>query len=340
MKEAIRALAEGEGLSPEMARQAMGLLATGGATAAQAGAFLAALRVRGETAEEIAAFCRVLEEHAVTISPRVRGTLVDTCGTGGDGVSTFNISTAAAIVAAGAGVPVVKHGNRAVSSRCGSADVLEALGVNITLPPESVCRTVEEVGIGFLFAPLFHPAFRNVAGVRREMGCHTVFNILGPLLNPARAPARLIGVFSPRLLAPVAGALRLLGVRRALVVHGSGLDEISVSGETHVAELNGTGIEEYAIAPGDFGIPEYPLRDICGSGIEENAAIIRSILHGQRTGAARDIVAMNAGAALYAGGKVKEIGDGIELALDAIASGTAREKIDALARASRGNNDP
>jgi len=336
MQDAIRALAGGEGLSPEMARQAMGLLATGGATAAQAGAFLAALRVKGETAEEIAAFCRVLEEHAITISPRVQGTLVDTCGTGGDGASTFNISTAAAIVAAAAGIPVVKHGNRAVSSRCGSADVLEALGVNITLSPGDVCRTVEELGIGFLYAPLFHPAFRHVAGVRREMGCHTVFNILGPLLNPARAPARLVGVFSPTLLSPVAGALRILGVRRALVVHGSGLDEITVSGETRVAELKGTSIDEYAISPRDFGIPEYPLRDICGSGVEENASIIRGILHGQITGAARDVVAINAGAALYAGGKVKDIGDGIELAMDAIATGSAGEKLDALARASRG----
>jgi anthranilate phosphoribosyltransferase len=319
-----------------MARQAMGLLATGGATAAQAGAFLAALRLKGETPEEIAAFCRVLEEHAVTISPRVDGTLVDTCGTGGDGAFTFNISTAAAIVAAGAGAPVVKHGNRAVSSRCGSADVLEALGVEIALPPEQVCRAVEEIGIGFLFAPLFHPAFRNVAGVRREMGCYTVFNILGPLLNPAHAPARLVGVFSPDLLAPVAGALRLLGVRRALVVHGSGLDEISVSGKTRVAELNGARIEEYTISPGDFGIPEYPLRDLCGSGTEGNAEIIRGVLQGRGPGAARDVVAMNAGAALYVGGKAKDIDDGIELAMDAIGSGRAESKLDALTRVSRG----
>jgi len=336
MQDAIRTLTGGRALSPEMARQAMGLLATGGATAAQAGAFLAALRLKGETPEEIAAFCRVLEEHAVTISPRVEGTLVDTCGTGGDGAFTFNISTAAAIVAAGAGAQVVKHGNRAVSSRCGSADVLEALGVDIALPPEQVCRAVEEIGIGFLFAPLFHPAFRNVAGVRREMGCYTVFNILGPLLNPARAPARLVGVFSPDLLAPVAGALRLMGVRRALVVYGSGLDEISVSGKTRVAELNGSRIEEYTISPGDFGIPEYPLRDLCGSDTKGNAEIIRGVLQGRGSCAARDVVAMNAGAALYVGGKAKDIEDGIDLAMDAIVSGRAESKLAALARVSRG----
>jgi len=336
MQDAIRMLTAGGVLPQDLARAAMGMLAAGEATAAQAGAFLAALRLRGETPGEIAAFCRVLEDHAVTISPRVEGTLVDTCGTGGDGASTFNISTAAALVASGAGLPVVKHGNRAVSSRCGSADVLEALGVTITLPPERVCRIVEEIRIGFLFAPLYHPAFRNVAAVRREMGCYTVFNILGPLLNPARAPARLVGVFSSDLLAPVAGALQILGVRRALVVHGSGLDEITVCGETRVAELNGDRIEEYTLSPRDFGIPEYPLRDICGPDREGNARIIRGILQGRVSGAARDVVAMNAGAALYAGGKAGDIADGIELAQDAVSSGQALNKLESLVRISGG----
>jgi len=334
MQDAIRALTRGIPLSPGEAREAMGLLASGKATEAQVGAFLAALRLKGETPEEIASFCRILEEHAITIAPRVRGMLVDTCGTGGDGASTFNISTAAAIVAAGAGTPVVKHGNRAVSSRCGSADVLEALGVAIDRSPEDVCRIVEETGIGFLFAPHFHPAFRHVAGVRREIGCYTVFNILGPLLNPARAPARLIGVFSPALLGPVAETLRLLGVARGIVVHGSGLDEITVTGETRVVEVKGGLVEEYTLSPADYGIPEYPLHEIQGSDRHGNVAIIRGILGGRR-GAARDVTAMNAGAALYAGGRARDIGDGIEQALDAIDSGRAALVLERLAAASR-----
>lgn len=330
MREALRLLSAGRTLPPEVARRAMGQIVTGEASPAMAAAFLAALRTRGETPAEIAAFCSVLSEHAIRISPRVSGTLTDTCGTGGDGASTFNVSTAAAIVAAASGVPVVKHGNRAVSSRCGSADVLEALGVTVDLPPAAVCRLVEEIGIGFLFAPAFHPAFRNIAAVRRELGIETVFNILGPLLNPAGAPARLLGVSSPALVGLVAEALRIMGVRRALVVHGSGIDEITVAGETLVAELDGGRVEYYALSPADLGIPMYPTADLKGGGREENARIVRDVLGGRGKAAARDIVAVNAGAALYVAGEAKDIGDGTERAQDAIASGLALEKLGAL----------
>jgi len=308
---------------------------TGQATQAQIGAILTALRMKGETPEEIAAFARVMRAHAVRVNPRVTGTLVDTCGTGGDGAQTFNISTAAAFVAAGAGVPIVKHGNRGVSSRCGSADVLSALGVAVgTVPAEKLANIVDSVGMVFLFAPNHHPATRHVMAARQELGCRTVFNLLGPLANPAGAGAQVLGVYDRNLTGPVAEVLRLLGVSRALVVYGSGLDEITVTGETNVTELDGNRITNYTITPEQFGFARAAPADLLGGDPEENARIVRAVLAGKK-GAARDIVLMNAGAAIYVGGRAGTLAEGIRLAADSIDSGRAAQKLDALVAATR-----
>ncbi|HOT04213.1 MAG TPA: anthranilate phosphoribosyltransferase [Methanolinea sp.] len=335
MQAALHVLSEGRPLSGHDAREAMEYIASGRATDAQVGAFLAALRVRGESAEEIATFGRVLQQHALSIRPQVAGTLVDTCGTGGDGCRTFNISTAAAIVAAGAGVPIVKHGNRSVSSSCGSADVLEALGVKIDLPPDRVCRVVEEIGIGFLFAPNFHPAFRNAARARRDLGFHTVFNVLGPLLNPAGAQSRLMGVYSPDVMRILAEALDRLGAERAMVVHGAGLDEITNTGETRVAELSHGVIHEYTIIPEEFGFPRSTRDALLGGTPQENAGVILGILKGDE-GPMHDVVVLNAGAAIYLGGKAGDLGEGIERAQRAIGDGEALGKLRALINATMG----
>lgn len=333
MQAALQKVAGGLALSHAEACCAMEYITSGNASDAQVGAFLAALRVRGESASEIASFGQVLRKHAISISPRVQGKLVDTCGTGGDGCRTFNISTAAAIVAAGAGVPVVKHGNRSVGSACGSADVLEALGVKVDLPPERITRIVEETGLGFLFAPVFHPAFRHVAGVRRDLGFHTVFNLLGPLLNPAGAPSRLMGVYSPKLACTLAEALGELGAERAMVVHGGGMDEITTTGPTSVAELSRGSIEQYTLTPRDFGIPTSSRNALLGGEPHKNAEILLGVLQG-RTGPVRDIVVMNAGAAVYLGEKAGDMSEGIERARDSIDTGAALGKLRALVDAS------
>jgi anthranilate phosphoribosyltransferase len=335
MMQAILAqLADGEHLRPDQASGAMEMIASGRATGAQIASLITALRMKGETAEEITSFVRVLLRHAVTIRPKVSGRLVDTCGTGGDGARTFNISTAAAFVAAGAGAPVVKHGNRSVSSSCGSADVLEALGVRIDLSPERVCSVVEETGIGFLFAPSFHPALRYAAAPRKELGFSTVFNLLGPLLNPAGAPARLCGVFSPALVDRFSAALQALGTERAMVVHGQGLDEITVAGPTLVAEIGDGNIRCYSISPEDFGISRSPHSTLTGSSPKDNAEIIRMVLSGT-PGPAHDVVVMNAGAAIFLGDKAPDLERGIQKAEEAIASGAAAERLEALIHASR-----
>jgi len=335
MKTILSRLAEGQDLTSSEAEEAMDLLASGRASEGQTGAFLAALRLKGETAEEIAAFGRLLRRYAVLINPRVSGPLVDTCGTGGDGFRTFNISTAAALVAAGAGVPVVKHGNRRVSSSCGSADVLEELGVKLDLPPSRVARMVEEIGIGFLFAPSYHPALKYAAGVRRDLGFSTVFNVLGPLMNPAGAPIRLLGVYNPGMIQTIALTLMILGAERAMVVHGDGLDEIAVSGETFVAELGGDEIRRYTITPEMFGIRRSPRSSLRGQYPRENAAIIRGVLQGAE-GPCLDVVLMNAGAAIYLGGKARTHEEGISLAERSIYTGAAHEKLEALIDHSRG----
>jgi len=333
-KEAIMQIMDQQDLGETEAAGLMDIIMEGKATQAQIGAFLAALHMKGESPQEIAAFARVMRRHAIAVRPKTKGMLVDTCGTGGDGKHTFNISTAAAFVAAGAGIPVVKHGNRSVSSTCGSADVLSALGVDITTDPHTQARIVEEIGIAFLFAPLHHPAMRHVMAARQEIGCRTVFNILGPLANPAGAQAQVLGVYQPGLTRTMAEVLRLLGISRAMVVHGSGLDEITTTGETVVSELvNGT-INPYTLNCETYGITPAQLPDLAGGDAATNAGIIREILIGERS-AARDIVLMNAGAAIYVGGQARDLHEGITLAGASIDSGKALARLDALVDATR-----
>jgi anthranilate phosphoribosyltransferase len=328
-KEAIMRLMDLQDLGEAEAAGIMDNIMEGKTTQAQIGAFLIALHMKGESPEEIAAFARVMRRHAVAVRPVTKGTLVDTCGTGGDGTHTFNISTAAAFVAAGAGIPVVKHGNRSVSSTCGSADVLSALGVNITADPCAQARIIEEVGIAFLFAPLHHPAMRHVMGARQEIGCRTVFNILGPLANPAGAQAQVLGVYHRNLTHTMAEVLRLLGLSRAMVVHGSGLDEITTTGETVVSELFKETINTYTLSCETYGIAPAQLPDLAGGDATTNARIIREILGGER-GAGRDIVLMNAGAAIYVGGQVRDLHEGIARAGTSIDSGNALARLEAL----------
>jgi len=334
LRNAISDLIENRELSPGEAERAMTAVMEGTASPAQIGGFLIAMRMKGATANELAVFARVMREHAVTARPVTGKLLVDTCGTGGDGSHTFNISTAAAFVAAGAGVPVVKHGNRGVSSRCGSADVLSALGLNLPISPVRSARIVEQVGISFFFAPEHHPAMRYAMPVRQDLGCRTVFNVLGPLANPAGAQAQVLGVYCPSLTMTMAEVLRELGLVRAMVVHGCGLDEITTTGETIVSELDRGSIRSYALRCETFGIPAAALADISGGAPAENARIIREVLEGDR-GAARDIVLMNAGAAIYVGGIARDLHEGVRLAASSIDSGGALSRMDALIEASR-----
>ena len=336
MKEFISKVVEGKNLSGEEAEQAMKLIMSGQATPAQIAGFLTALRMKGETIDEIAAFARVMRQFAVQINPRVQGRLVDTCGTGGDRVKTFNISTIAAFVVAGAGVAIAKHGNRSVTSKAGSADLLEALGVNLELPPERVESIIESTGIGFMFAPLFHGAMKHAIGPRREIGIRTVFNVLGPLTNPANAQAQVLGVFDAALVEPLARVLARLGVEHALVVHGlEGMDEISTCGETLVAELKGGEVETYRIAPEDFGIERASPEELAGRDAQGNAEIARALLQAEEEGARRDIVVLNAAAGIYVAGRAKSIDSAIGMAERSIDSGRAHEKLLALIEASR-----
>ena len=334
IRDAIGMLITGRSLSVEEGAAVMETIMTGEATQAQIGAFLTALNLKGETVEEIAGMARVMREKAVRVS--VDGPLVDTCGTGGDGSGTFNISTAAAFVAAGAGLVVAKHGNRGMSSGCGSADVLEALGAKIELDAEGVKSCLEEVGIGFMFAPLFHPAMKHAVGPRREIGIRTVFNILGPLTNPAGAQAQVMGVPGREFGPKIAMALKLLGAQRALVVHGlDGVDELSISGPSLVWEVeNGADeVHSYTVAPEDVGLERSSLDDIKGGTAQENADIVRRVLNGEK-GPHRNVVLFNAAAALRAGEKVDNLSAGVELAAQVIDSGKAREKLDAFVQRS------
>lgn len=335
MQAVLTTLVEGHDLSPVQAAEAMELIASGRASEPQIASLLTALRIKGESAEEIASFARVLRRHAVTIAPKVPGVLVDTCGTGGDRSGTFNISTAAAIVAAGAGVPVAKHGNRKASSSSGSADVMEALGVRVDLSPAETCSILEETGFGFLFAPAFHPALKHAARTRRDLGFSTAFNLLGPLLNPAGARSSLCGVYRPDLVFKYAQVHKLLGADHAMVVHGDGLDEITVSGETRIAELRQGTIKNYTISPEEFGIRLSPVESLAGHSPEENAAIIRGVLAGNE-GPARDIVIMNAAAAIILGEKSGSLRGGITIAEKSIDTGAAAEKLAMVAGATGG----
>jgi anthranilate synthase/phosphoribosyltransferase len=332
MTDAIRKVAGGADLTQEEAHQAMTLIMSGAATPSQIAALTVGMGMKGETVEEIAGFARAMREKSVRIHPKVEG-LVDTCGTGGDAIKTFNISTTAMFVVAGAGVPVAKHGNRAMTSKCGSADVLEALGIRIALAPERVAECIEEVGIGFMFAPLHHPAMRYAGPTRREIGVRTAFNILGPLTNPAGAPNQLIGVFRPELTELVAEVLKVLGSLRAYVVHGApGIDEISTLGETRVSELHNGHVQTYTITPDQFGITPVSAEDLSGGTAIENARILRAILAGEDRGPRRDIVVLNAGCAIAAGGRAEDIAEGMKLAAESIDSGAAKAKIEALAK--------
>jgi len=325
MKEYIQSISERKNLSMEQAEGAIASIFTD-ATDAQIGAFLMGIKMKGETIDEIAGFARGMRAAARTIAPDVAGTLVDTCGTGGDVHNTINVSTAAAIVTAAAGIPVAKHGNYAITSKSGSADVLKTLGIRIDLPPERVSECIEKVGIGFLLAPVFHPAMKRVAMPRRELGVRTVFNILGPLTNPAGARAQVIGVFDPVLCETLARVLALLGSERAMVVHGDGMDEISNISETVVASLDEGEVSTYTVKPEDFGLERAKVADIAGGTPEENAHDIVSIFEGVR-GAKRDVVVLNSGAAIYVSGTVSDLAAGVRKAEAVIDSGAALRKL-------------
>jgi anthranilate phosphoribosyltransferase len=326
MPTALRAVTERRHLSAEEMRAVMRRIMTGEATPAQIGGFLIGLRMKGETVTEIAAAAEVMRELVTRVG--VSGPhLVDTCGTGGDGVSTFNISTAAAFVVAAAGGKVAKHGNRSVSSKSGSADVLEAAGVSLDLTPDQVAQCVNEVGVGFMFAPKHHAAMKHAIGPRREMGVRTIFNLLGPLTNPANAPNQVLGVFSDQWVEPLAEVLQRLGSEHVLVVHAEdGMDEISIGAPTHVAELKDGRVRVFTIQPEQFGMKRSDIKQLAVSSPAESLALIESVLHNQ-SGPARDIVALNAGAAIYAAGLEPDLGAGVKRATSVIASGAARQKL-------------
>ncbi|MFC1846606.1 anthranilate phosphoribosyltransferase [Chloroflexota bacterium] len=333
IKEAIKTLVEGNSLTTAQAQEVMQEIMDGEATPAQFGAFVTALRLKGETVDEIIGLAKTMRAKAVPVD--IDEPLVDTCGTGGDAAGTFNISTAAAFVAAAAGLKVAKHGNRAMSSNCGSADVLEALGVKIDHGAEGVKRCIEEVGIGFMFAVVFHPAMKYAAPPRCEIGIRTVFNILGPLTNPAGARAQVIGVADETMAARIAQALQGLGCCHGLVVHGeSGIDEIAISGRSLIYEVKDGKIKNYYISPADFGLSEHNIESIKGSTAEENAEILRKILGGEK-GPRRDIVLMNAAAALLAGDKAENLREGFKMAEETIDSGKAKAKLEQLIAFSR-----
>src|SRR5215471_14284664 len=339
-----------QSLSRVAARDVMGEVLSGKCTDAQIAALLISLRMKGETVEEIVGFAEAIRAAAAPLpidraadAIAVTGTgrealaedcendsLVDTSGTGGDASGTFNISTATALVTAGAGVRVAKHGNRSISSKCGSADVVEALGINIQLSPERAAQCLRKVGICFLYAPNLHPAMKQVQGVRRELRMRTMFNLLGPLTNPARANGQVVGVYSLELVEKLAEALSMLGVRRALVVHGlDGLDEITVTGVTRIAEAREGTVRSFEVEPEEFGMKRATLQDIAGGDSKENAGIIRAVLNGEKS-ARRDVVLLNSAAALVAAGRANHIAEGISLATKAIDSGLAAGKLQAL----------
>jgi len=329
MKEFINQLMEGKNLSIKQAAEAMNLIMSGKATKAQIAGFITALRMKGETVEEITGCAQVMRDKATEVKPK-EPIVVDTCGTGGDGVGTFNISTTTSLVIAGAGVPVAKHGNRSVSSRSGSADVLEALGVNLELSSQEVAKAVDEIGIGFLYAPKFHKAMKHAIGPRKELGIRTVFNILGPLTNPARAKRQVLGVYDPELTSVLARVLGNLGVEKAFVVHGAGgLDEISILGETKVSHLCDGKVEEFTIHPNDFGLAVAELAAIKGGTVQDNAEITLEILKGE-SGPTRDIILLNSAAGLLIADQVDNLEEGVELAAKIIDSGKALEKLEEL----------
>lgn len=329
IQEALARVLEQKDLQQPEMEEVMTQIMTGEATPAQIGGFLIGLRMKGETVDEVAAAATVMRKLASAVKPAARNT-VDIVGTGGDASSTFNVSTASSLVAATAGVKVAKHGNRSVSSKSGAADLLEAVGVNVNLQPEQVAQCVDQVGVGFMFAPNFHSAMKYAVGPRREMGVRTIFNLLGPLTNPAGVPNQVLGVFDDAWVRPLAEVLHKLGSNHVLVVHSTdGMDEISCCASTHAAELNNGKITEFTIDPADFGIAGHKLADIQVDGPEESARLIESVLAND-AGAALDIVRLNAGAAIYVGGVAPTLAEGINKAGEVIESGKARETLAAL----------
>lgn len=334
MKEILAKLVAGNDLSVEEAKKAQEIVLTGQATDAQIAAFLTALRMKGETIDEITGLASVLRDKANTIAPKV-DKHVDLVGTGGDCTYSFNISTTSAFVVAAAGLPVAKHGNRSISSKSGAGDVLEALGVNISADPDVVSRCVETVGIGFMFAPHFNPAMKYVGKVRKELGFRTVFNTLGPLSNPSRAKAMVVGVYDKNLTETIANAMMNMGVERALVVSGNdNMDEITLTGATTISEIKDNTVNTYTVTPEQFGFETVELKELQGGDGKVNAQITKDILSGKEKGAKRNIVLLNAGATLYAGGMCSSIEEGIKLAEKTIDSGKAASIIDALVEAS------
>ena len=339
LREAIQCAVEGRHLSRVQAAAAVDAMLDGSAPASLIAALLVALRVKGETPDEIAGAAQALRARAVRVEVPLHR-LVDTCGTGGDGAHTFNISTASAFVCAAAGARVAKHGNRAASSKCGSADVLAALGAEVELAPEGVAACIEECGIGFLFAPRHHAAMRHVAPVRKELGIRTLFNLLGPLANPAGARRQLLGVPAPHLVPVLAATLVELGAERAFVVHGhGGLDEISPAGSTRVAEVRGGGVREYEVTPEELGVTRGAVEDLRGGDADRNAALLREVLRGEK-GVRRSAVLLNAGAAIAAAGVCESMRDGVRLAEQAIDSGAALDRLEQFVRASRAHKPP
>lgn len=333
IKEAISKVVSGESLSKEEASNTMNEIMSGEATPAQIACFLTALRLKGETIDEITGCATIMREKVTRIQTNTE-ILVDTCGTGGDVSHTFNISTIAALVAAGAGVRIAKHGNRAVSSQCGSADVLKALGVNTEADADKVARCIDEAGIGFLFAPMLHPAMKYAIGPRREIGIRTIFNILGPLTNPAGAKSQVLGVYDVGLTEPLAHVLKNLGSRHVFVVHGAdGLDEITTTDKTFVTELKDGEVRSFVINPEDFDVTRANKADLIGGTVEENAKIALDILQGEK-GAKRDVVLLNASAAIVTGGLASDFAEGIRLASESIDSGKAMKKLETLIEAS------
>jgi anthranilate phosphoribosyltransferase len=345
----LETLAAGRSLSRAEAESVMEQILSGALSTAQIAALLVALRTKGETVDEVVGFATAMRRHATPIFPaghKILGeALVDTCGTGGDARGTFNISTVVAFVVAGAGVRVAKHGNRSTGSLCGSADVLEQLGVKIDLPAARVAEAIEEIGIGFLFAPAMHSATRHATAARKQIGVRTVFNLLGPLTNPANASAQIVGVYDAKLTELVARALGELGVSRALVVHGAdGLDEISLSGETFVSELRDIAVRNFSVTPEDFGLKRAPLEAVRGGDAKRNAEIMHKVLGKsllyRAHGAHRDIVVANAAAALVAAGRAADLLEGVRVATESIDSGAAREKLEALVAFSQNRSGP
>ncbi|MCL2359920.1 MAG: anthranilate phosphoribosyltransferase [Nitrososphaerota archaeon] len=341
IREGIQKLIEGTSLTHDESCAVMTEVMSGKATSAQTAAFLTVLRMKGESVEELIAFASVMREHCQQIHPKVEGRLVDTCGTGGDKLKTFNVSTAAAFVIAGAGIAVAKHGNRAVTSKSGSADVLEKLGLNLTIEPIAIERIIEQVGVGFMFAPAFHPAMKYAMEPRREIGVRTVFNILGPLTNPACANAQLLGVYDPKLVVSIAHTLQKLGCDEAMVVHGlDGLDEISTVGQTLIAHLKDGTIAKTMCSPHDFGIKKAKITALYCPSAEENAETIFRILNDNATDAKYDVVLVNSAAGIMIGGKTGCFKEAVELARTSIESGAAYNKLRELIKASGGDLEP